>query len=316
MSTSGILKIDKFLTKISRAYNTGNYIGSRIAPLVSTDMSSDKIFVDADDAINQTNDEAESVPSNEVDFSSGTPLAYSTTRKALSSIITDKQKKNQDAVVRSEVRETKKLTKQLLLKHDARVAAIMTDPTKITQTKVVDDTANARWDESTPVLEADIILAVNTIYASSSSKANTIVVPFEAALYLADMDFIKNTLRYQYGMEVITSQFQKQVMELVGLPPVIKGLRVIISDGRKNDAMKGQTKSAAATWGKDCLIGYIPPSPGIDDQFGILTMEYESLKTSKIKLDDPKGTKVVTEWDYDILEADLTNWYLLQDVID
>ena len=315
MSTSGKLKNDKFLTNLARAYSPGNLIGTVVAPVVRANMSSDKIFVDADDAINQSNDEAEGVPSNQVDFSVGTPHQYSTTRKAFSSNILDKTQRNEEAIVDSEMRETKKLSRRLKTKHENRVATILTDPTKVTQTKDVDATANARWDESTPVLETDIITAVSAIYKNSSSKANAIVMPFDAALYAANMDFIKDTLQYQHGMEVVTAQFQRQVMELVGLPPFIKGLRVIISDGRVNNANKGQTKDVGSFWGVDCLIGYIPALDAIEDQFGILTMEYERESVSKMRLDDPKSTKVLIEWDYDILEADLTNWYLLQNVI-
>ena len=55
--------------------------------------------------------------------------------------------------------------------------------------------------------------------------ANTIAIPYDAALYAANMSFIKDTLKYQFGMNIVTAKFQNQVMETVGLPPIIKGLK-------------------------------------------------------------------------------------------
>jgi len=317
MSTKGTVRYDEYLTNLSLAYNPGNLIGEIVAPLVDADYFSDYVFVDSEDKLNQVNDMAEGTPSNEVDDSVGTPYTYRTTRKALNSVITDKEMNNvrQKKVIKLEQRKTDKLTRRLQLRHEARVAAIMTNTAKVTQTKNVDAVATKRWDETAPDLEGDIITAAKTIHASTGAKPNTIIIPFDAALYAANMSFIKDTLKYQHGMEVVSGKFRQQVMELVGLPPFIKGLRVIISDGRKNVAMKGQTKSTSLTWGKDCLIGYIPPNPSQEDIFGILTMEYDSRKVSREMLTDPRGRKILVEWDYDILEAELKTWYLLQNVI-
>lgn len=315
MSIQGVTRYDQYLTNLSLAYPTGNLIGTMVAPIVSADNYSDYIYVDGDDAINQFNDEAEGVPASEVDSTAGTPYSYRSKRRALSETLLDKQANNQAKIVKGKQRITNKLTHRLNLKHELRVAAVLTDETKVTQYKDVDATPNARWDESTPVLETDIIIALNTIYNSTGVIANTIVIPYQAALYAANMSFIKDTLKYDFGMDVVTSKFQGQVMKTVGLPPIIKGLNVIISSGRKNDANKGETASVAAAWGKDCLIGYVPPSVGAEEMFGILTMEHESRRVETGRMTDPKGTKVLVEWDYDILEAELRTWYLLQNVI-
>jgi len=315
MSTSGQMRYDDYLTNVGLAYPTGNLIAGQLAPVIPADNYSDYVFVDGDDAINQVNDMAEEVPSNEVDFSIGTPYSYRTTRKALSSIITDKKLRNasKTKVVRLEMRETNKLVHRLKMKHEIRIATVLNDATKVTQTAALSGTA--RWDSTAADLEASIITAAKTINDATGLKPNTIVMPFAAALYAAKMDFIADTLQYQYGMQVVTAEFQRQVMNLVGLPPVIKGLNLVISDGRKNDANDGQTASVVPIWDKNCLIRYVPPSTGVDTMMGLATMEFDSLKISKEKKVDPRGIKVLAEWDYDILEADLNCWYLLTSVI-
>lgn len=312
----GVVRYDQYLTNLSMAYPTGNLIGNILCPMVGTDNFSDYVFVDADDAIMQYTDDAEGVPSHGVDFSVGTPYSYRTIRRAMHAVIKDKEVNNASSIVKTEQRVTNKLTHRLRLKHEMRVQAILRSTSKVTNYKNVDGTANARWDETTPDLESDIITAVTSINDTSGMAANVIVIPFQAALYAAKMSFIKDTLKYQYGMELVTSQFQRQVMELVGLPPVIKGLKVIISNGRVATYNKGKTASVGNPWGKDCLIGYVPPRPETEEgQFGLLTMEYDSFKVSKERISDPNGTKILVEWDYDILEANLGCWYLLQNVI-
>lgn len=311
----GTVKYDNYLTNLSLAFPVGNMIGEMVCPIIDTENFSDYVFVDADDAIMQVTDDAEGVPSHGLDFAVGTPYAYRTIRRAVNAVIKDKEVKNAESVVRTEQRVTNKLTHRLRLKHEMRVQAILRSTSKVTNYKNVDATADARWDEDSPDLEADIITAVKSINDNTGVAANTIVIPFQAALYAANMSFIKDTLKYQYGMEIVTSQFQRQVMQLVGLPPVIKGLKVIIANGRVATYNKGKTASVGNPWGKDCLIGYVPPNPGIDDMFGLLTMEYDGFKISKERVTDPNGTKILCEWDYDILEANLATWYLLQNVI-
>lgn len=315
MSTKGTTRYDEYLTKYGIGFPVGNLIGQIVAPVMGVENFSDYLFVDGDDAIEQMNDEHEGTPSSEVDFELGTPYSFRSTRKALNTVVKDKEAKNAKKPVMLEKRETRKLTHRLRLKHEQRVATVMTNPALVTQTVDIDATANRRWDETTPTLETDIITALSTIYDEVGVVANTIIMPYQAALYAANLDFIKDTLQYQHGMSVITSEFQRQVMKTVGLPPIIKGLNVVISNGRINRANKGETRDVQNIWGADCLIGYIPPTLGVDMMMGIGTCEFEGFRVTKERILDPRGTKILTEWDYDVIQCNLGCWYLMQNVI-
>lgn len=314
MSTSGTMRYDQYLTNLSLAYPVGNLIGELVAPISPVENFSDKIFTDSEDAILQVNDEAEAVGSNEVDFAVGTPFSYRTTRKALHSVLRNKEGNNQQKkIVKLEQRETNKLTHRLRLKHEMRVVNALANNMLAGHTSTF--TATTRWDGTDPVVEEDILTAIKKIKSSTGANANTFIIPFGAAIYLANMDFVKDTLKYQYGMEVLTGSIQNQVMKLIGLPPYIKGLKVIISDGRVNLNRKGEPKSIAEAWGKDAYVGYVPPNVTVEDMFGLLTMEYESRKVSKGIVTDPKGTKILVEWDYDLLIAEMGVFYRFNGVI-
>jgi len=313
----GVTRYDDYLTNLSLAYPRGNLVGEIIAPIVPVDFFSDKVFVDADDAIMQVNDSAEGVQSHGVDFEVGSPYSYRTTRKALHDILRDKEVKNANQVIKMEQRVTNKLTWRLLLKHEMRVASILTDTAKVTQKLNLAGTGNVQINETggSDEFETALITAVKTIYNSTGATANTIVIPFEAALHVANLGFVKDTLKYQYGMEVVSAEFQRQAMALVGLPPVIKGLKVVVSNGRAAGYNKGTTASVTNPFGNNILIGYVPQNPQAEDVFGVLTMEYEGRRVSKERVTDPAGTKLLVEWDYDVLEAELKCWYLLQNVV-
>lgn len=313
MSTSGILKYDKYLTNLGLAFPTGNLIGTMVAPVKSVADAKGNIFVDSDDAINQQNDTAEAVPSNTVDFSVGTPYSYWSKRRALSSFILDKSVSNSEQIVNLRQRETGKLVHRLRLAHEKRVADILTNNSIVTQT--ADITGTARLDSTAPTLEDDIVVAVNAIQSSTGAMANTIVIPFEAATYAATVDFIKQSFQYNHGMEYVQGTIPGQALKLVGLPPVIKGLKVILSNGRVNNSDKGQAKSITNPWGKNILVGYVPQNTMIDEMAGIVTTEHKPFQVSTERIQDPRGEKILAEWDYDTPQLNMGSWYLMTNVI-
>lgn len=315
MATSGTTRKDQFLTNLALTYPTGSMIGTMVAPVRAGVRSADSVFTDADDAIKLVNDEADVTPANRINFDVGTAYSYKTTRKAIESVILDKTVANEEAVVRSKIRETRKLVNILKMKHEYRLATVLTDAAKVTNYLALSTTTqfdNASYDNA--FFTSRLTTAIASIRSNTGQKANTIVIPFEVALYVANDTFIRNTLQYQYGMNIVQSDFQGQAMQLIGLPPYIKGLKVIIADGRMNNANEGETASKSNVWGKNILVGYVPGND-LEDTFGVMTMEYAPFSIYEERLTNPKATKVIAEWDYAILEADLTCWYLFQTAI-
>lgn len=311
MAISGTTRKDQFLTNLALTYPTGNLIGTMVAPVKSGVRAADSVYVDADDGINLTNDEADVTPANRISFEAGTPYSYKTTRKALEDVILDKTERNEEAIVNSRVRITKKLTNALKLKHEYRTAAILTSTSKVTNYAALSGTD--RFDNAlyaNNFCTTKIVTAINSIRSNTGCVANTIVIPFEAAAYLANDTFIQN-IKYTQPLDLIQ---QSGILAQCGLPPYIKGLKVIVADGRMNNANKGETASKSNVWGKNVLIGYVPGND-MEDTFGIMTMEYEPFAVFQERQTNPKGTKIIVEWDYALLEADLACWYLYQTVI-
>jgi hypothetical protein len=311
MATSGTTRKDQFLTNLALTYPTGTFIGTQVAPVRTGVRTADSVFVDADDSIKQVNDEADVVPANQINFDVGTPYAYKTTRKALSATILDKTQRNEESIVKSKIRETKKLQNILRMKHEYRVASVLTSSSKVTNYAALSNTD--RFDNASYAnnfFTTKVPAAMASIRNNNGQVANTIVIPFEAAMYLANDTFVRD-IKYQNALAVVE---QSGVLAKVGLPAYIKGMRVIIADARVNNANEGETASKSNVWGKNVLIGYVPGNDA-EDTFGIMTMEYEPFAVYEERMTNPKATKVIVDWDYAVLEADLTCWYLYQTVI-
>lgn len=316
-STQGITRYDKYLSRLAVAWPTGNLIGKLLAPVAPVDSYSDKIFVDGDDAINKVNDLAEGVESARVDFTTGTPYSYRTSRHALHAVVTQKEVRNADDPAKPRERAMGKLTNRINIKHELAVAALLTSTSYVTNYYDVGGaSANYRLDGSGPTLENDIVTAQKSIYANSGMIANVIVIPYEAAIYAAKLSFIKDSLIYTgRGMEYVSGDYQGQLRQTFGLPPMIKGMRVIVSTGRVNTAMKGQTKSVSNPWGKNIIIGYVPDAMNTDMMFGVLTAEHSPFSVQSEAVSDPVGEKILVDWDYDIVQGNFGCFYLLKNEI-
>jgi hypothetical protein len=316
MSTKGVTKKDAFLSNVAVTYPTGSLVATELAPILPVMRYADTIFKDADDAIEYRNDVAEGTPANRVDFQVGTGVSYKTTRKALSSFILDKTVNNEEDIVKSEIRETNKLTHRLKLAHERRVADILTSTSKITNYTTL--TTTGQWDDSgftNAIFKAQIKTAVEVIYDTVGCSANVVGIPFKCALALANSPVVDD-LKYTYSLEQLMGKIQNQIHSLVGLPPALQGLRVVIMDARLNNANKGESASKGDLWGDNVIIGYVPNTSTGDDTHGLLTAEYSGFQVYKETSTNPRGREIIVEWDYDLLEAELGCYYLYTDVLE
>lgn len=304
-------KDDKLLTRLAVSYPLGNLVGTQVAPIAKADTYADSVYKDADDAINLSSDLAEASASKTIDFDKSDKYSYKTERHALNTMVTDKVSNNESQIINSLKRNTMKLTHKLRLMHEYRVATIMKDTsTKITQTAAL--TGTDRFDNASYAknfIEKKIPAAVATIKSSTGASPNTIVIPYEVANYWSASSEISDLIRYEFARDYLEGEGLTNIRALAGMPPAIRGLKVVIADNRTNDSNRGATASKTNIWGKNVWIGYVPNNTMVEDTHGLITMEYDPLRVYTEKIKDPNATKVVVEWDYDIMEADLNVWY-------
>jgi len=315
MSISGTTRLNQFLTNLSIAYPIGNKIGQMVSPIFNAAKYAGQIYRHGSDQFAQRTTRAESAPSNHIDFATGTAINYRTYREALNSVFTDKEADNADIVAQYKMEHTNNLTEILLNNHETRISAILTDNSQVTQYVALSSTGQFDHASYAGDFEKNIITAKKTIFNGSKGvRANTIVIPYEVALYMSNLSWIKD-IKYVHPLQLIQGNLPGQQLPDVTLPPVIKGLRVVIPDGLVNDSNKGITESLSNFWGKNILIGYVPPSTGLKMSFGLVTAEHKSRQVYEERLTDPYGTKIITDWDYDIVIGDLKCWYLVQTAI-
>ena len=306
---------DLLLKNLAVTYPMGNLIGSVIAPTRSVNKDADSVYKDTDESGDTISDYAEGIPTNTVTFGMGDVYSYKTVRHGANRIVLDKGVANESKILKTLARDTIKLTRQIRNTHERSVNTIMTDSTKVTISATLtttDQINNASYAKN--FITKYIPSAKKTIRGNTGQIPNTIVVPYEVGLYWAASGEITDQLKYAYGKEFLEGNVWAQNAFNIGLPPTIQGLRVVIAGTRLNSANKGQTKSITDIWGKDIWIGYVADTT-YEDTFGLITMEYKPFNVMKERSTDPKGTKIIVDWDYDIMEADLNTWLRFKDVI-
>lgn len=248
------LHVDQPLTEISILYANANedFISDLVVPEVPVNKRSDKYFVYSNDhlrvrdSLRRPGSEA-----NEVDYSVSTD-AYYCEEYALRDIVLDDEVAIADMPLQVEVDTTELLTYNLMLSEEAATATLLTTNTNLTSYSALSGTS--QWDDyinSTPL--TNLKTAKTSVRAGILRAANTFIVPYEVGLVLADHPSIKQLVQYT----------DPNALGTTGLPPVVRGLRVVEAATMQNTANEGQTQSLSSVWGKNAIVAFINPAPRI-----------------------------------------------------
>jgi hypothetical protein len=93
---------------------------------------------------------------------------------------------------------------------------------------------------------------------------------------------------------------QKGVVTADLLASIFEVDRVIVAESLYNTAKKGQTVSLSRVWGKDCLLAFVSPRPGLKQvSLGFImqqrAFQTEKYREEKIKSDVIRVSHIVDE---------------------
>lgn len=307
------LHIDQPLTEISVLFANANedFAGTILLPEVTVEKRSDKYFVygkehlKIKDATRRPGTEA-----NEVDWSVSTD-SYYCEEYALRDAVPYAEIKNADAPIQPEIDSAEMLTYNLMLNEEKQIADLVTSNTNVTQYLALSGTSQwSDYTNSTPL--TNLKNAKAAVRAAALRAPNTFLVPYEVGLTLADHPSIKQLVQYTDSKALATT----------GLPPVIRGLKVIEAAVMHNSANEGQAVTLAGIWGKNALVAYVTGAPrlkslsfgyhmvGPDEQTGA-----KGFATRKWDEDKRKAVMVETSklWDNKLITASAA--YLFQTAV-
>ena len=303
--------ISQALTNVAIGYPMSNFIAPRLLAEVPVAKQTDYyyIFDTVQEKKRQSDDNRRpGAAANEVDFAM-TSATYTADGHALATAIPDEVRANSDAPIQPDLDATENLVSKLMVGQevalktalDAAVTVNTSDPTN-------------EWDDYTngdPI--ADFKLAINTIEDAVGITPNVVAMDTKVWRALKFHPAILSKVLYggtnanpaMIGPEAIAALFDLE--------------EVIIGNGLKNTAVKGQAASLSRIWGSDVYIGYRPGRAGLRIPAGGYRFTWAPFSGSQMGFavkrwrDDKRGADMIqVEKYYDQKITLALSWYRLQ----
>lgn len=308
----GEVHVDRALTDLSLRYtqSADSFIARQVFRPVGVQFRSDKYFTYSRDFWFRSDAQLRG-PGTE---SAGSGYALSTDSYSIDVFavhkdVDDQIRANADSPINLERDATEFVTQQLLQKLEQdfvstffKTGVWTTDKTGATDFTTFDDAS------STPI---ETIRAEITAQAKLTAyKPNTLVMGAEVWQNgLADhpdlLDRVKYTQKGVVGPDLLAS--------LLGID------RVLIAWNVKNTAAEGATASYSFNWGKNMLLCYSPPAPGLNTPAagyvfawkGFMGANAEGMRIRKFRMEHLASDRVEGEFAYDLktVSADMGTFF-------
>lgn len=252
---SANVHIDQVLTNISIAWPVEGLAGAALFPSVTVRKQSDKYYVFGREGWLPEDDfRAPGAEANEIAPMAVSTDTYYAQEHTLQTAVTDEERENADSPLSPDRDGTNMVTSKVMLGRERAMQQLVTTAGNYATGHSVTLSGGAQWDQyatSDPI--ADLRLGKSVIHSKIFLEPNTLVIPYQVMTKLEDHpDFLE---RIKYSERAIFSP------EL--LASVLGFQRVIVPGVGINTANLGQTPSLSYLWGKDVVMAYVPPSPGL-----------------------------------------------------
>jgi len=240
---------DAILTNISVQYRNAAYVGTQLMPIVPVKKESDKYYIYDSKATRFRIPDTLRAPKTEsktVDWKV-TDDTYSCNEHALNDLIDDRERDNADKPLNLEVDTVEFLTDIILLGQEMRIKTVV-------EANLSANTVETLW--STPATSdpiVDIEAGKAAIHAVIFKDPNVLLLGRAVYDVLKHHPDILDRIKYvQKG--VVTPELMAAVFEVD---------KVIVGNAGYNTAKEGKTASYSYLWGKNAILAYVEPRPGI-----------------------------------------------------
>ena len=306
--TPSDVHVDAILTSVSVAFiqSQNNFVADRVFRSIPVDKQSDKYFVytKGDWFRDEAQVRAPASPSAGGGYTLST-ATYSADVYAFHKDVDDQTRANADAPLNPDRDATEFITQRMLLRKEIQWT---TDffTTSIWTTDVTGGTDFTKWSSyasSDPI--EDVETGKATILTSTGMLPNTLVVGYDVYRQLRNHPDIIDRIKYTSSNTVDTDT----IARLLGLE------RVLVSRAIKNTANEGATVSMSNIAGKNALLCYVAPSPGILTPTagysfawrGVSDGMGQTVGISRFRLPELRADRIESQmaWDNKVISADL-----------
>lgn len=266
---------DQVLTNISIMYRNADYVGTQLMPIVPVKKRSDIYYVYDSKAdrfrIPQTL-RAPKTDSRTVDWKV-TDDSYKCDEHALNSLIDDIERDNADKPLNLEVDTVEFLTDIVTLGLEMRIKDML-------EAKLAANSLGSKtWDvykdanKSDPI--GDIETGKDAIHSVIFKEPNVLLLGKAVFDKLKHHPDILDRIKYvQKG--VVTAELMASVFEIE---------KVIVGKAGYNAAKEGKAESLSYLWGKNAILAYVEPRPGIKKFSLGYTFQSQKFQTRRARIE-------------------------------
>ena len=140
--------------------------------------------------------------------------------------------------------------------------------------------------------EQDVENGITQIIKGYGQAPNTIIIPWEVAVYLKRHPMVKDVMIRDGGGS--QSETFAGGENLFGLPPVLFGLRVVVPKAAYVSSNPGLTETQAFMWGKKVSIAHVNSSPSVDDPSFAYSFSSRTMQIMRGLYSRPEGGEYIS----------------------
>lgn len=256
---TGNIHFDAVLTQISLGWGNNGLVGSRLFPTVPVRKQSDKYYIFGREAwVPEVSDyrapgtEAHEIPGFTISMDT-----YYAQEHALEIAVTDEERENADTQFSPDRDGTELVTSKIQLGREIAMKTMVTTIGNYATGMSTALTGGAQWNDyvnSNPIL--DIRMGVRAIHARLFMEPNTSLVPYLVMSTLEDHPDIIERIKYS-ERAILTPEIIGAVLGLDNV--IVPGVGV----GAGSPGGPGTSVTTSYLWGKDVLLAWVPPRPGL-----------------------------------------------------
>jgi hypothetical protein len=252
---SGNVHIDQVLTQISVGWPNNGLVGENLFPTVTVMKQSDKYYIFGREGWLVENDvrapgtEANEIPGLQVSLDT-----YYAQEHSLQIPVTDEERWNADSPLSPDRDGAELVTSKVWLGREKAMKDLATTAANYASTNTVTLSGTSQFND---YVNSDPISVLRTgkaaVHSRIFTEPNTSVIPYQVMTVLEDHpDFIE---RIKYSERGIVSA--DLIAAVVGIG------KIIIPGVGINSAHTGATPTLGYLWGKDVIMAWVPPRPGL-----------------------------------------------------
>jgi hypothetical protein len=252
---SGNVHIDQILTQISVGWPTMGLVGENLFPGVNVMKQSDKYYVFGREGWLVENDlRAPGALANEITGLSLSTDTYYAQEHSLQLPVTDEERWNSDSPLAPDRDATELVTSKIWLGREKAMKDLATTAANYDSGNTVTLSGTTQWNDyvnSDPI--SDLRTGKMAIHAKIFTEPNVAIIPYQVMSKLEDHpDFLE---RVKYSERGIVSA--DLIAAILGIA------RVIVPGVGIGTTNLGQPIGVGYLWGKDVILAYVPPRPGL-----------------------------------------------------